>query len=45
MDSNTILSNILQEELQYFYNHIRNYDAERVLATDFCLPTARCRWP
>lgn len=29
MDTNTVLSNILQEELQYFYNHIRDYDEKR----------------
>ena len=33
MDSNTILSNILKEELQYFYNHIREYDEQRNIDT------------
>lgn len=33
MDSNTILSNILQEELKYFYNHIRDYDETRSIDT------------
>lgn len=33
MDINTILSNILQEELQYFYNHIRDYDEKRNIDT------------
>ena len=31
MDSNTILSNILQEEVQYFYNCIRDYDEKRII--------------
>ncbi|MFR5556213.1 MAG: hypothetical protein ACLTKE_04800 [Coprococcus sp.] len=31
MDSNTILSNILQEEIQYFYNYIRDYDEKRII--------------
>lgn len=31
MDSNTILSNIIQEEIQYFYNHIRDYDEKRII--------------
>lgn len=33
MDPNAILSNILQEELQYFYNHIRDYDETRNIDT------------
>ncbi len=31
MDSNTILSNILQEEIQYFYNYIRDFDEKRII--------------
>lgn len=33
MDPNAILRNILQEELQYFYTHIRNYDEKRKIDT------------
>lgn len=33
MDTNTTLSNILQEELLYFYNHIRDYDEKRNIDT------------
>ena len=31
MDSNTILINILQEEIQYFYNYIRDFDEKRII--------------
>lgn len=33
MDSNTILSNVLQEEFLYFYNHIRDFDEKRKIDT------------
>ena len=31
MDSNTILNNVLQEEVQYYYNYIRDYDENRMI--------------
>lgn len=31
MDSNTILSNILKEEIRYFYDCIRDYDEKRII--------------
>lgn len=33
MDLDTTLRNLIQEELLYFYNHIREYDEDRIIVT------------
>lgn len=33
MDSNATLRNLIQEELRYFYDHIREYDESRIIET------------